>query len=102
MELPGAIVWPAVDEPAGGLGVPGSRSSPRHEALGANVAPAGICLVGLLVSPARCSQADAARAARPPHAARAAQPPLQAIPGSRHRSPMIKATSDTRRSPGMA
>src|SRR6185437_8542247 len=36
--------------------------------------PAGVCLVGLFVSPARCSQADAARAALPPCAARAAQP----------------------------
>jgi len=32
------------------------------------------CLVSLFVSPARCSQADAARAASPPYAARAAQP----------------------------
>ena len=40
-----------VDEPARGLCVPGSRSSPRHEAFGAYMAPAGICLVGLLVSP---------------------------------------------------
>ena len=36
--------------------------------------PAGVCLVGLIVTPARCSQADAARAALPPYAARAAQP----------------------------
>jgi hypothetical protein len=36
--------------------------------------PAGVCLVGLVVTPARCSQADAARAALPPYAARAAQP----------------------------
>jgi hypothetical protein len=33
-----------------------------------------VCLVGMFVSPARCSQADAARAALPPYAARAAQP----------------------------
>ena len=37
--------------------------------------------------PARCSQADAARAAWPPYAARAAQPLLQPIPGSWHREP---------------
>jgi hypothetical protein len=60
--------------------VPGSRSSPGHEALGAHLAPARICLVGLLVSPARCSQADAARAASPPYAARAARPSLQSHP----------------------
>jgi hypothetical protein len=40
--------------------------------------PAGACLVGLIVTPARCSQAVAARAALPPYAARAAQPPTQA------------------------
>jgi len=40
--------------------------------------PAGACLVGLIVSPARCSQAAAARAALPPYAARAAHPPAQA------------------------
>ena len=44
------------------------------------MAPAGICLVSLLVSPARCSQADAARAALPPCAARAAQPSMQIHP----------------------
>ena len=49
----------------------------RHEALSAHVAPAGTCLVGLFVSPARSFQADAARAALPPYAARAAQPSRQ-------------------------
>jgi len=37
--------------------------------------PQGACLVGLVVTPARCSQAAAARAVLPPYAARAAQPP---------------------------
>jgi hypothetical protein len=37
--------------------------------------PAGACLVGLIVTPARCSQAAAARTVLPPYAARAAQPP---------------------------
>jgi hypothetical protein len=40
---------------------------------GSQSAPS-VCLVGLFVSPARCSQAVAARAASPPYAARAAQP----------------------------
>src|SRR5215469_17080984 len=37
--------------------------------------PVGACLVGLIVTPARCSQAAAARTVLPPYAARAAQPP---------------------------
>jgi len=44
-------LWATVDEPAGALCVPGWRLSSRDEALSAHVAPAGICLVGLLVSP---------------------------------------------------
>jgi hypothetical protein len=45
--------------------------------------PAGVCLAGLVVSPARCSQADAARAASPPCAARAAGRPPRPVPPGR-------------------
>jgi hypothetical protein len=61
---PGALAWAAR--------VPtSSRELPRWARAWP---PAGVCLVGLVVTPARCSQADAARAALPPYAARAAQP----------------------------
>jgi hypothetical protein len=47
---------------------------------GSHPAPAGVCLVGLFVSPARCFQADAARVASPPYAARAALPSTLPLP----------------------
>ena len=59
------------------FGVPGSRSDflARVAQTGPRLASGRCCLVGLVVTPARRSQADAARAALPPYAARAAQPP---------------------------
>src|SRR5262249_38206335 len=71
----------AVVEPAGGFGVPGSRSDflARVAQTGPRLASGRCCLAGLVVTPARRSQADAARAAVPPYAARAAQPPTLAV-----------------------
>jgi hypothetical protein len=50
--------------------VPGARSDflARDAQRARAWPPAGVCLVGLVVTPARCSQADAARTALPPYA----------------------------------
>jgi len=58
------------------LSVPRSRFDflARVAQTGPSWPTAGACLVSLVVTPARCSQAVAARAALPPYAARAAQP----------------------------
>ena len=79
MGLNGELTWgPTVDELAGPVRArlafqPLCEVTAAAQA-GSQPAPSA-CLVGLFVSPARCSQAVAARAALPPHAARAAQPP---------------------------
>ena len=60
---------------------------------GSQSAPS-VCLVGLFVSPARCSQAVAARAASPPYAARAGQPsnsPLNRPPPPRAQAALTPA-----------
>ena len=60
--------------------MPGSRFDfLARPQTGPTCLPAGVCLVSLVVTPARCSQADAARAALPPYAARAAQPLTQNV-----------------------
>src|SRR5215831_2594297 len=71
-----AIFWVRLSNQPEAFGVPGSRSDflARVAQTARAWPPAGVCLVGLIVTPARCSQADAARAALPPYAARAAQP----------------------------
>ena len=56
--------------------VHGLRSSPRREVFPSADGPGWFPPGGLFVTPARRSQADAARAALPLYAARAAQPPL--------------------------
>ena len=71
-----AMFLAAVDEPAGGFGVPGSRSDyPARDAQpGARRPPAGVCLVSLVVTPhdapgrrgPRCAAPGAARAGQPP------------------------------------
>ena len=76
----GSYLWATVDEPAGAPVPARLACQPLCEVTaaaqtGSHPAPRpGVCLVGLFVSPARCSQADAARVALPPCAARAAQP----------------------------
>jgi hypothetical protein len=59
-------LFPAVDETAGGRGVPGWRFSPMRDAwTGLHMAPSQCLPGGQLVSPQRSSQVDAARAALP-------------------------------------
>src|SRR5262245_2776880 len=73
-----SYLWAAVDEPAGALCMPGSRSSTRREMplqTGSHSVPTGVCLVGSVVL-----SHDPPRWTRParvaPDAARAAQPPI--------------------------
>src|SRR5262252_426200 len=84
----------AVDEPAGGSCVPGSRASTRREVPrpGAQVAPVGVCLAGWSCRPpTRRVPGRRGPRALPPYAARAAQPLTLAdigklvAPGSGHR-----------------
>ena len=77
-----AIFWVRLSNQPEAFGVPGSRSDflARVAQTARAWPPAGVCLVGLIVTPARRSQADAARAALPPYAARAAQPPTRVRP----------------------
>ena len=69
-------LWVRLSNQPEAFGVPRSRFGflARVAQTGPTWPTAGACLVSLVVTPARCSQAVAACVALPPYAARAAQP----------------------------
>jgi hypothetical protein len=75
-----ANVWVAVDEPAGGLGLPGWFFCAQT---GSRLARPGVCLAGSALPPNHAPQADAARAALPRRCAGRSSPPLDVPRGSR-------------------